>query len=374
MSHFTSNQTALEEAKRVQEETKKRLDNTQRMLQETDEVADETAQRLAQQTEQIGDITDTVDGSLATLQQVDKNIDTFEKWRGNFFGGKRKAEEHAIITGDDGSLDRDGFREVLENEVWATFKREWVAASEPPVFSSVTGDPLPEYLLTHLPPRDLRSPTYETPLGTWELDFNRQTIDAEGWSYAKDFEHFMDSSKVKSAPDWRCHARQRSWLFSKNENTAMNEEVREIRDRQEERRREGFVNSSNNSSSKNGETVKIDMHGVFGEGGGGIKLSQTGTKGDWRSAINGNTEEGRQLTQEERNGLREISHNDHEMDGQIDMIGNMIDGLGDKARNMNQEVTHQNEMLDNMERKVQDEQDKLSKVTQRVKWNLFKNK
>ena len=224
---------------------------------------------------------------------------------------------------------------------------------------------------TSLPPRDVRSPTHETPMGTWEVDFDRPNIDAEGWSYAGDFSHFMEKAKTKSSADWRTSVRQRSWLFRRNTETAHSSEVQEIKERQRNRVQQGSSSSSSSSSSNGG--VTIDMHSVFGQGGG-FTMNETGGRGDWRSAINKESEQGRHLTQEERDGLRDISRADREIDEDIEAIGDIVDRLGVKAQRFNEEVTHQNQMLETMERKVEVEQDKLEGVTKRVKWHLFKNK
>eukprot|EP00525_Craspedostauros_australis_P013075 CAMPEP_0198135466 /NCGR_PEP_ID=MMETSP1442-20131203/60604_1 /TAXON_ID= /ORGANISM="Craspedostauros australis, Strain CCMP3328" /LENGTH=126 /DNA_ID=CAMNT_0043796639 /DNA_START=717 /DNA_END=1097 /DNA_ORIENTATION=+ len=76
------------------------------------------------------------------------------------------------------------------------------------------------------------------------------------------------------------------------------------------------------------------------------------------------------LTSSQQQQIMQLEQRDAEFDLQLDEIGEGIQDLAEIAQQQGEEVTRQNQMLDNVDRKISNNIERVSKVNERMKETL----
>ena len=122
-----ANMAMIQQAEEQQSATKETVFRIDRQLAETEEIGNQTLEELRKQGSQMDDIN-------SDLHKVDQKLDQssalqsqFDRWAGNWFGGKRRAAEaeaaEEIANRDNDALSK--IKEVFEHENFASMSRSW---------------------------------------------------------------------------------------------------------------------------------------------------------------------------------------------------------------------------------------------------------
>ena len=99
----------------------------QRQLAETEEIGSQTLEELRKQGNQMDDINSDLDKVSHKLDESAGLQSTFDKWAGNWFGGKKNqalAEAQAEIA-NRGNEANAQIKEVFEHETFSSVSRAW---------------------------------------------------------------------------------------------------------------------------------------------------------------------------------------------------------------------------------------------------------
>ena len=122
-----ANLDMIRKAEEQQAATKETVFRIDRQLAETEEIGSQTLEELRKQGAQMEDINSDLDKVSSKLDESANLQSTFDKWAGNWFGGKKKQamQEAAaeIASRDMESLGK--VKEVFEHESYASFSRSW---------------------------------------------------------------------------------------------------------------------------------------------------------------------------------------------------------------------------------------------------------
>ena len=146
------------------------------------------------------------------METVSTKLDTssalqskFDRWAGNWFGGKKNAamKEAAAEIKMRNEEDHSKVKEVFEHQKYETLGRKWkrhglVLCTDPSVDCS-----------------DLFEPAVQEAIENshWIIDFSLSGIDAEGWTYATDYAKLNKSGMGASTAAWNSSVRRRKWRY-----------------------------------------------------------------------------------------------------------------------------------------------------------------
>jgi hypothetical protein len=349
MSGFqgSENQKVLSDAADVQDKTKQSVLRIQKQAAETESIGAATLEELRRQGNQMDEINTDLDNVSAKLDVSAGLQDKFDRWAGNWFGGKKReamkdaAAEIALRYEDDLAK----IKEVYEQEKFDSLARKWR-----PVGMVLCSNPLLDAPDIFDPKSELNGGEMAT--NAWMIDYSQAGIDAEGWTYDKNFEHLNKKGVGKPTSKWNSYVRRRKWKYHEKR-SATNSALNEIKERNAAR-----SNNNNTSSASQGDKVgyvpRNRQAGMTASG-----LSSGGMMG--RA---GKKEE---LDPESVEGLAKIKADDAEIDAGLDQIGGVLDNLTGIAQAMQSEVSTQSSKLERMDNSMQLTAEKQSVVNARQK-------
>ena len=139
----------------------------------------------------------------------------FDRWAGNFFGGKKNAalkEANKEIVANHHKTDdfSSKIKEVFELEKYDSLSRIWRAqgvflCSNPTVPAANVFDP--------------KTGKDEGTNVNWITDFSQAGIDAEGWTYAYDNAALIKNNGGENNRKWNFYARRRKWCLEDKKET-----------------------------------------------------------------------------------------------------------------------------------------------------------
>jgi hypothetical protein len=335
------NQGLIRAAEDQQQATKDGIFRIQRQLAETEQMGNQTLDELRKQGGQMDDIASDLGKVSDKLDQASSLQNTFDKWAGNWFGGKKKAalKEAAaeIAARENDALSK--VKEVFEQETFTSMSRKWVSAG-----LVLCNDP------TVSAPERLFDPKTEadTDVG-WMIDYSLSGIDAEGWTYAYDFNSLNTKGVGKSAADWNCYVRRRKWRYNDNRNE--NAQVAEVRARNQARLEKMRPRGTGGDVGKIGYVPRAQQ----------AKISASGLT----STVGRKKQE--DLDDESAQGLAGLRANDQEIDQGLDNLSNALDRVANIAEGFKYETTKQNNQLKQVDELMTKAADKATVINSRQK-------
>ena len=122
-----ANLDLINKASETQDATKEGIFRIQRQLAETEEIGGQTLEELRKQGNQMDDINSDLDKVSTKLDESSGLQATFDKWAGNWFGGKKNQamqEAAAEIANRDNEANSQ-LKEVFEHENFSSVSRSW---------------------------------------------------------------------------------------------------------------------------------------------------------------------------------------------------------------------------------------------------------
>lgn len=344
-----ANQKMLEETNEIQDKTKETIYRIQRQAAEAEELGTETIEELRRQGTQMDDINAELDNVSSKLDQSSALQSRFDRWAGNWLGGKKAAahREAAAEIASRSSNDYSKIKEVFQNEKYDSLGRTWKKGG-----MVLCNDP-------SMPCTDLFDPQLQEGMeaSKWNIDFSLSGIDAEGWTYAYDFATLNKSGAGETAPKWNTYVRRRKWRFLEKTGGG-SEALNKVRERNNERYSK--QSNSQTGSEKIGYIPRNKQTKPLATSG----LSSAGF------VSKGKRKDQEQLDAESASELRGVKQRDVEIDAGIDAIARQIDNLGSMATTIKDQVVDQNSKLEKMEDNMQRTTEKQTVVNARQRYLL----
>jgi len=343
-----ANMAMIREAESKQTATKDSIFRIQRQLAETETIGGHTLEELRKQGSQMDDISNDLDKVSAKLDTSSSLQNTFDKWAGNWWGGKKKAainEANAEIA-QRNAEEMSKVKEVFEHETFHTTSRVWKASGL--------------YLCTDSSVRapDLFDPASQTAESNWMIDFGMTGIDAEGWTYAYDFATLNKPPFGKPTADWNCYVRRRKWRFHEKK-AAGGGALTEVKERNQARLEK--VRPAPTQAEKIGYVSRAQQ----------AKMSASGlASSSMMSRSRGAAAADQDLDEDSAAGLQQLKHNDAEINAGLAQISDSLDRLGAIAGEMKNETVSQTKKLERIDEGMTRAGDKTAVVNARQKFLL----
>jgi hypothetical protein len=198
--------------------------------------------------EDINQELDSVSAKLDTSQALQSK---FDRWAGNWLGGKKRSamNEAAAEIKLRNQEDHSKVKEVFQQEKFDSLSRVWKKSHL--VLCHDTSIEVP----------DLFDPAVmEHAENThWIIDFSLTGIDGEGWTYAYDFATLNKNGAGSSSPAWNSYVRRRKWRYEERSLTGGND-VGDIRNRANARKTaQGNANQGSKQAEKLGYVPRGKM-------------------------------------------------------------------------------------------------------------------
>ena len=191
---------------------------------------------------------------------------------------------------------------------------------------------------------------------SWMIDYNLSGIDAEGWTYAKDFASLNKTGAGDAKPAWNSYVRRRKWRFhEKRSNTSENSQLNEVRERNQARMEKLKPKSQLSQADKIGYVPRAAQ----------AKMAESGLTNSRMASHTGKAEE--QLDEDSAAGLAGLKATDAEIDQGLDRISNAIDRIGNIAAAMGQEARSHTDKLEKINESMVKTADKTTVVNARQK-------
>jgi len=344
-----ANLTMIQEAETQQSATKETVFRIDRQLAETEEIGNQTLEELRKQGSQMDDISSDLGKVDTKLDQSSALQGQFDRWAGNWFGGKKKAalaEAAAEIAARDVES-KNKVKEVFEHETFASMSRSWKPIG---------------FVLCN-------APTVEAPNiflqnaangeSSWMIDYSLTGIDAEGWTYAYDYPTLNKTGAGEAKPAWNSYVRRRKWRYQEKKG-AENSQINEVRERNAARMEKigGKPKKGSSQAEKIGYVPRAQQ----------ARMAQSGLS----SARMGGTAKAKEdeLDEDSAAGLAQLRANDAEIDEGMDRIASAIDRIGGLASEMGKESKGQTAKLENIDGAMSKTADKTTVVNARQKFLL----
>lgn len=340
-----ANMALIRKAEEQQHATKETVFRIDRQLAETEEIGGQTLEELRKQGMQMEDINSDLEKVSQKLDQSANLQSTFDKWAGNWLGGKKKAamEEAAaeIANRDHEALTK--VKEVFEHETFTTFSRSWKPSG---------------FVLCNAPtveaPDIFKKGATTGSDSSWMIDYSLTGIDAEGWTYAYDFNTLNKTGAGDAKPAWNSYVRRRKWRFhDKRGGASENAQLNEVRARNDARL-EKMKPKTASQAEKIGYVPRAQQ----------AKMAQSGLASS-RMASKGDKEE--ELDVDSAAGLAQLKANDAEIDQGLERVGAALDRIGNIASAMGSEARAQTDKLDKINDSMTRTADKTSVINARQK-------
>jgi hypothetical protein len=321
--------------------TKDGIFRIQRQLAETEQLGSQTLDELRKQGSQMDDIASDLNKVSDKLDTSASLQNTFDKWAGNWFGGKKaramKEAAAEISARENDQLSK--VKEVFEQENFSSVSRNWKSGG-----FVLCNDP------SLAAPDDLFNPELQQDSDSgWMIDFSLTGIDAEGWTYAYDFNALNTKGVGKPAADWNCYVRRRKWRY--NDTRHENAQISEIRERHQQRL-EKIRPRNAQGAEKIGYVPRAQQ----------AKMTASGLTSSVQK-INKKEE----LDDESAQGLAGLRANDQEINQALEHIGASLDRVGAVAEGMGYETKRQNEKLKTVDDAMNRAADKATVINSRQK-------
>eukprot|EP00605_Chrysophyceae_sp_TOSAG23-4_P002251 GSChrysophyteH1.ASY1.ANO1.2495.1 assembled CDS len=341
-----ANLDMIAQAEEQQNATKETVFRIDRQLAETEEIGNQTLEELRKQGSQMDDINSDLHKVDTKLEHSAALQSQFDRWAGNWFGGKKRAAE-AEAAAEIASRDMDStkrIKEVFEHETYAKFSRAWK-----PVGFVLCNAPTVE-----APNIFLNSgPEAQT---NWMIDYSLAGIDAEGWTYAYDFNTLNKTGAGEAKPAWNSYVRRRKWRYHETRKTE-NAQINEVRDRNAARMEKLKPTRTGNAAEKIGYVPRAQQ----------ARMAQSGLSNARMGAGKSSEEE---LDEDSAAGLAQLRANDAEIDEGMERIGAAIDRIGNLASAMGSEARSHTDKLETIDKSMTKTSDKTTVVNSRQKFLL----
>ena len=343
-----ANLAMIQEAEGQQAATKETVFRIDRQLAETEEIGNQTLEELRKQGSQMDDISSDLGKVDQKLDQSSALQGQFDRWAGNWFGGKKKAalaEAAAEIAARDSDT-KNKVKEVFEHETFASMSRTWkpigfVLCNTPTVEA-------PNILLQ-------TNPNGES---NWMIDYSLAGIDAEGWTYAYDYPTLNKTGAGEAKPAWNSYVRRRKWRYVEKKG-AEHSQINEVRERNAARMEKlGGKPKSGSQAEKIGYVPRAQQ----------AKMAQSGLSSARMGGANKAKDD--ELDEDSAAGLAQLRANDAEIDEGMDRIASAIDRIGGLAAEMGKESKGQAAKLENIDGFMSKTADKTTVVNARQKFLL----
>jgi len=176
-------------------------------------------------------------------------------------------------------------------------------------------------------------------------------IDAEGWTYAYDFDTLNKKGVGEQAPSWNCYVRRRKWKLV--DRKPVSSALAEVRDRNNARmnNKTSIVSQAEKIGHVPKDKINLTSMGMTNAGmlGGRAKSDSE------------------DLDEESASGLAQVRATDAEINAGIDSIGKTLDNLSNISTAMKSEVITQNTKLDKLDSNMSTITDKQIVVNSRLK-------
>lgn len=345
MAEFNANQKVLQDTMQTQDSTKEAIARMQRQAAGAEELGTETIQELRRQGHQMDDINSELDNVAAKLDQSAALQSRFDRWAGNWLGGKKAAanREAAAEIKQRNENNHTKVKEIFQHQKYDSIARKWRNSGM--------------YLCTDtsISCNDVFDPAIQDESSRWSIDFSLTQIDAEGWTYAYDFATLNKSGAGEISAKWNTYVRRRKWRY--DDQNSGSSALNAVRDRNHERltkQPQHVVSSSDKISyiPRNKQATKMTETGFTN--------SKTGFQRKGKP----------QLDAESAAELQKVTDNDMEINAGIDQIGRTIDSLNNIAGSMKDEAVQQENKLQSMDDKMQRTTEKQTVVNARQRYLL----
>ncbi len=334
----------LAETNDIQSKTKDTIFRIKQQASETEALGAATLEELRKQGQQMDDINSELESVNTKLDQSQALQSRFDRWAGNWFGGKKNAalKEAQQEIAEAQKSEHSKIKEVFQHEKYEALSRTWKSQG---------------FVLCNTPTvaaPDIFDPASQTADSCWKVDYNLAGIDPEGWTYAY---YFATLNKVGSgdpAPKWNSYVRRRKWKYEEKKVGGLGDGIDAIRERNAARQQKASAGSTQGEKigyfSRNKQTALTESG----------RTSAGMTKGKKED----------DLDDESKAGLARVKQQDAEIDEGIDQIAKQLDNLGNIASSMNEEVKNQNAKLEKMDNSMQRVTEKQTVVNARQRYLL----
>lgn len=342
MASFTGkgNAQILEEAEAIQDKTKESILRMKQQTAESEQIGQATLEELRRQGEMIDENQAEVDQIDEKLNKASSLQNEFDRWAGNWFGGKKRAAQREakqeIENRRAEKEEGNQLQEVYEHAKYDSIKRKWRFQG---LFTTTLEN-------TQAP--DLFDPKLQAtiPDTRWSVDFSSSEIDAEGWTYGYDFAT-LNKGKGDRQAKWNSYVRRRKWRFTES-SSKNSEAVNEIKARNDAR-------TTNKAGSSQAEKIGYVPRSQL------KNLAESGFS---------KTNKDENLDDDAKAGLGRLKQNDTEIDQGLDEISNSLDTLTNISQAMNEEARSHTSKLDKLANSMDKVADKQSVVNSRLKRQL----
>jgi hypothetical protein len=225
-----ANMRVLAETDEIQSKTKDTIFRIKQQTAETEALGATTLEELRKQGRQMDDINSELESVNNKLDQSEALQSRFDRWAGNWFGGKKNAaiKEAQAEIAEAQKNEHSKVKEVFQHEKYEALSRTWknqgfVLCNTPTVAAP-----------------DIFDPTSQTPESNWKIDYSLTGIDPEGWTYAYDFATLKKVGSGDPAPKWNSYVRRRKWKYEEKK-VALGDSVEGVRQRHAERQQASKV-------------------------------------------------------------------------------------------------------------------------------------
>ena len=318
MDRRAANLKVLKEAEEKQNLSKEAIWRIQRQAAETEQIGTATLDELRKQGQQMDEIGNEVDKVSSQLDRSQQLQNRFDLWAGNWLGGKKRAaikEANAEIAQRQAEENQQ-VKEVFEHETYVSLSRTWKGVGL--YFCNNPTQAAPDVF----DPADQEAQGAES---NWVIDYSLTGIDAEGWTYAYDFDSLNKKGVGESSAKWNTYVRRRKWRYHEKKGGG-NAALQEVKERNTARVTQ---QRAPNQGEKIGYVPRAQIQGM--------KASGLTSAGMMRGHHGGSDE----LDEDSATGLANLKRADQEIDEGIDKIANTLDNLAGIASGMRSEVTSQ---------------------------------
>lgn len=315
-----ANLKVLKEAEEKQNLSKEAIWRIQRQAAETEQIGTATLEELRKQGQQMDEIGNEIDKVSSQLDRSQQLQNRFDLWAGNWLGGKKRAamKEAQAEIAQRQAEENQQVKEVFEHETYVSLSRTWKG-----VGLYFCNNP------TQAAP-DVFDPAEQEAQGAesnWVIDYSLTGIDAEGWTYAYDFDSLNKKGVGESSAKWNTYVRRRKWRYHEKRGGG-NAALQEVKDRNTARISHQRTNP--NQGEKIGYVPRAQIQQM--------KASGLTSAGMMRGHSAGGSDE---LDEDSAAGLANLKRADQEIDDGIDKISNTLDNLAGIASGMRSEITSQ---------------------------------
>lgn len=339
----------LEKATAAQNKTKESVVRIQRQTEQTEQLGISTLEALRTHGRKLDDVSLDVHNANTKLHTSSKLQDRFDKWSGNLFGArKREAIKQANIQISIKShAETLKVKEVYENEKYDLLSRKWkpdgmVLCSDPTIAAPALFDPL-------LYSKAIGSNGSNFAAG-WKIDFTVIGLDAEGWTYAKNYKTLNKRGKSFSSCGLTTYVRRRKWKFEEKKGNEIFDSILERQNIRAERCRAANIHGATQSYSSIGYTPR----------GSASKFKSSGLVREFNDVPDADT----------NLQLEQLQSGSIEIDQGIHNISRNLENLANIAGIMGEEVRNQNMKIDSLAKNVDKLSDKQTVVIHRSKGYL----